>query len=368
MSDLAPLPYPWSEIRARLQAAFPELLAQLGLRHELRTRPRGSIWPTNPMRADKRPGSFVIWTEGGFIGAWKDYASDQKGDVFDLIAGIERLASKIDTYWWALDFLGLDRKGAATQPRTKAADAQERERRALDAAAAEAQRTKADAARSKALFMLWLGLKPIAGTPAETYLRVARGVPLERLKALPGALRWAPAVDWIEPETGEVFTWRHVMAAAMTRGSVCAALHLTFIKPDGSGKADIAKPKRMFGPISGAAIRLSPGPSGLSPSQAAKKGRLDPLAIGEGIETSATVACARPDYRVWAAGSLSLMGLLDWPACASAVVLLRDNDWKPEAQAAFARIEAHWRRQAEGRPVHVVGSKVGSDFNDWEAA
>ena len=85
----------------------------------------------------------------------------------------------------------------------------------------------------------------------------------------------------------------------------------------------------------------------------------------EGIEDALTLAIARPDCRVWAAGSLSLMGLLDWPGCASAVVLAADNDWdKPEAVAAFERVEAHWRAQANGRPVAVIRAALGKDFND----
>lgn len=368
-ADRPALPYDWSEVRQKLQAALPALLERLNLRHELpRPDPRG-VWPRNPMRDDRKPGSFVVWTDGDFAGAWKDYAIQgaplSKGDVFDLIAGVVGLQSKIDTYWWALDWLGLDRKGATGRPRTVSAVEEERGRRERDRAAAEARQGAIDKAKSQALFKLWLTCKPFVGTPAEAYLRDARRIDLSRLKHPPGAIRWADALEWVDPETGEVMTWRNLMVTAMTRGEKVVALHRTFLKPDGSGKAPVEKPKRMIGPVRGAAIRLAPGPSGLSPSKAASAGRRGPLAIGEGIETALTVAAARPDYRVWAAGSLSLMGLLDWPDCASAVVLLRDNDWKAEAQKAFEAVERHWRIQAKGREVVVVGSAVGSDFNDW---
>jgi hypothetical protein len=132
----------------------------------------------------------------------------------------------------------------------------------------------------------------------------------------------------------------------------------------------------MLGPVAGSAIRLSAGPSGLSPSMAAAKGVSDRLALGEGIETCLSIAVAWPDFRVWAAGSLSLMGLLDWPECVRNVTLLRDNDWHSgEARAAFGVVEAHWRALADQRDrqaigsgrlseVFVVTSSVGSDFND----
>lgn len=363
MTDRAPLPYSWDEVKSRLQAGLPGVLSALGLRYRERdTEP--VLHPLNPTRNDKRPGSFVIWTQGSAAGAWKEYAGVQaKGDVFGLIEYVLGLQARIDAYWWALNHLGLDRG----RVRSKAEDVKARERRERDAAAQRQKDAQAAEAKSRALFGLWLGLPPIAGTPAERYLRKVRGIPTDRLAHQPGALRWAERVEWIDPETGEVFEWRHCMVAAMTAGKKVTGLHRTWLKPDGSGKAGRTKDKTMIGACSGAAIRLSPGPSGLSPTMAEKKGRTDPLAIGEGIETCLPVAVARPDYRVWAAGSLDLMRLFDWPACASAIVLLRDNDWdKPEAQAAFARVEAHWRTQARGRPVHVAAPPPAhGDFNDW---
>ncbi len=80
-----------------------------------------------------------------------------------------------------------------------------------------------------------------------------------------------------------------------------------------------------------------------------------PLIICEGIEDGLTLALARPDYRVWVAGSLSLMGLIEWPECASAVVLAADNDWeKPEAVRAFERVEARLHQVERG--------ELASDF------
>ncbi|HUO21699.1 MAG TPA: toprim domain-containing protein [Caulobacteraceae bacterium] len=369
MTEHRPLPYPWSDIRAQLQANFAGVLAALGLKHDLPGRDDGRrIFPLNPMRNDRKPGSFVIWIDGERVGAWKDFATGEQGDVFDLVAGVRRLRSKIDTYWWAVDHLGLDRKGNAAQPRQVGDIEAERRRRERDRVAAEMKAHEEDEAKSAGLFKLWLSLPPIAGTPAEHYLRVARGIDLSRLAHAPEALRWAARAEYVNSQTGEVTEWRNCMVSAMTRGSKLAALHRTYLRADGGGKADVPKPKMMIGPCRGAAIRLSKGPSGLSPAKAAAAGKRGPLAIGEGIETCLTVAAARPDYRVWAAGSLSLMGLLDWPECASAVVLLGENDWKTDARAAFERIHKHWLDQAKGRPVVVVNAARGSDFNDMVRA
>jgi len=361
VTEPRPLPYPWDEVKGRLQSALPSVLAALGLRYAEKDT-EAVLHPLNPTRSDKRPGSFVIWTQGSAAGAWKEYAGiAAKGDVFDLIGYVLRLQAKIDAYWWALEFLGLERG----RVRTKAQDIQDREKREKDAAAEAVKNAAAAEARQRKLFGLWLGLPGIADTPAEHYLRVVRGIPMERLAHQPGALKWAANVEWIDPETGEVFEWRNVMIAAMTADKKVTALHRTFLKADGSGKAERRKAKTMIGTASGAAIRVSPGPSGLSPTLAERKGRADPLVITEGIEDALTLAVARPDCRVWAAGSLDLMRLFGWPACASAVVLAADNDWdKPEAVRAFDRVEAYWRDQARGRPVHVVRAQAGKDFND----
>lgn len=368
-APLPPLPYDWSMVRKMLQDRLPDLLDRLGLRDELTGKTRGDgqrIYPRSPLRTDRKAGSFVIWLDGEAAGAWKDYAVDQhRGDILDLVQAVLRLQAKIDVYWWALDFLGLERKGNLATPRERSAIEQERARREAERQAADAKQAADGEMKSAALFKLWLSLPPIAGTPAEHYLREVRRIPLERLPRMPGALRWAEKVDWVDQESGEVMEWRHVMVSAMNRGKKVAALHRTYLKPDGSGKADREKPKLMIGPVRGTAIRLTSGPSGLSPTKAAAAGKFGPLAVGEGIETALTVGCARLDYRVWAAGSLSLMGLLDWPECASAVVLLGENDWKPEARRAFEAVRAHWAAQAKGRPLEVVASAVGSDFNDW---
>lgn len=361
MNERRALPHPWDKVKGALQHRLRDLMADLGIREKADR--NGLVHPLNPNRADKKPGSLVIWTQGRDPGCWKDYASGDSGDVFGMIQfwARPRPAEKIDVYWWAVEWLGWDRG----QVRTLAQDQADRERRDRERRAAESRAKAEEGARSRALFGLWLSLPPIAGTPAERYLREARGIPVERLAHQPGALRWAKSVEFVDPGTGEVHEWRNCMVSALTAGKAVTGLHRTFLKPDGSAKRGGIKDKTMIGTAAGAAIRLSPGPSGLSPTMAARKGRTDPLIVTEGIEDALTLAVARPDCRVWAAGSLSLMGLLDWPECASAVVLAADNDWdKPAAVEAFARVEAHWRAQARGRPVHVVRAAAGKDFND----
>lgn len=344
------LPYSWAVVKKALQDRAERLVRRFGF-HE-QPDGDGRIWPRNPWRNDRRPGSFNIAVRDipNFpAGSWFDHATKEGGDIFDLIARCERHADKMSTYWWSLEYLGWGRG----EVRTKAQADQDREREEADRKAAEAKAAVAAEDKAARLFKHWLGLPPLAGTLAERYLVEARGIELSRLKHPPGALRFNPACDHIDEATGEVTTWP-AMVSAMTRGKKLVGLHRTWITPDGLAKAPVTPAKKMSGSVRGAAIRLSSGPSGLSPSMAAKKGRADPLVIGEGIETTLTAAVARPDYRAWAAGSLSLMGLLEWPACASAAVLLQDADWKPEAVRAFERVVEHWEGQRAGRPLKIV--------------
>lgn len=358
--DRRPLPYAWDDVKARLQRDLLRLCARLGLRFQADR--SGILTPLNPTRRDRKPGSFVIWTQGPVAGGWKEYATGEGGDVFQLIAyleGIDR-ADTMSQYWWALDYLGLGKGDVRTVEQAQ----QDRERADRDRKAAEARDIGMEDSKSEGLFKRWLELKPIDGTLGEIYLRDARRIDVSRLLRLPRALRFDPACDHIDKTTGEVTTWPTIVSA-MSRASKTAGLHRTYLAADGLGKAPVENAKKMLGPVRGAAIRLTRGEGDLSPADRIKKHRFTPLMIGEGIETTLTCATAQPTYASWAAGSLSLMGLLDWPEWASAVILLKDNDWKPEALAAFGRVEAHWQKQARGRVLKVVGSAVGSDFNDW---
>jgi hypothetical protein len=92
---------------------------------------------------------------------------------------------------------------------------------------------------------LWSRRRPIAGTPAELYLRTARGYsgPIPRTLAflLPSKPEHHPAMMAAfgvcdEPEPG-------IVGEPLNVDSV----HLTLLKPDGSGKADIDRNKRIVG-------------------------------------------------------------------------------------------------------------------------
>jgi Toprim domain len=138
---------------------------------------------------------------------------------------------------------------------------------------------------------LWAQRRPIAGTIAEKYLR-GRKITC----ALPATLGFLPArkpehhpaliaafalPD--EPEPGVVGTPHDV-----------ESVHLTLLKPDGSGKAEIVKPKLMIGSPASRPIVLAP-PNDLMG-----------LAITEGLEDALT-AHQMTGLGAWAAGAAGFL-------------------------------------------------------------
>ena len=74
---------------------------------------------------------------------------------------------------------------------------------------------------------IWTGTTPITGTPAETYVQ-ARGITCE----LPPTLRFHPAC---QHPSGQ-----HLPAmVALVAGGAGVGVHRTYLRPDGSGKADV---------------------------------------------------------------------------------------------------------------------------------
>lgn len=104
---------------------------------------------------------------------------------------------------------------------------------------------------------LWQDAQPIAGTVAEAYLR-GRGITC----ALPPVLRFHPEA-WHGPTA-----WRWPALVALVQGGDGCAVHRTWLRPDGAGKAEIEPAKAMLGATAGGAVRLADGPSRLAVGEA----------------------------------------------------------------------------------------------------
>jgi DNA primase len=187
-------------------------------------------------------------------------------------------------------------------------------------------------AKAAAAQSIWQAAVPIAGTIAETYLRKARKISLP----LPECLRFHPGgTDDAAP----------MMVAAVTNlsGDV-VAIQRTYLKPDGSGKAAMLRPKMALGPVGKGAVCLAPAGS--------------TLGIAEGVETGLS---AMELFRlpVWCALGSNLARIVMPPAVRN-VAIFADHGKAGEAAAARARDAFHEQQ----RKVSVRFSQSGSDFND----
>lgn len=205
-------------------------------------------------------------------------------------------------------------------------------------AAAERDRAaKAERARERAL-ALWNGADPAGGTPVETYLAERH---LGELATSP-ALRWRR--DCPHPVGGRLPA---MLALVTGPDGQPSGVHRTFLKPDGTGKAQVAPTKASLGGIWRGAIRLADaGPA---------------LVVGEGIETAAAAGrLARlPAWAAISAGNMARAMVL--PPEVREVVIAVDND-APGRQAA-REAGARWR--AEGRRVRFLRPRTeGADMAD----
>jgi putative DNA primase/helicase len=193
-----------------------------------------------------------------------------------------------------------------------------------------------DAGRSSLAQRLWYDSKPAKGTAVEVYLR-SRGIAIE----IPPTLRFQRS---LRHQSGLYLP--AMVAAVQNADGTIVAIHRTFLKGDGSGKAAVEFQKMMLGPCAGGAVRFG------RPASV--------IAIAEGIETALSIAQACPDLAVWAALSASGIRALRLPQVVGEVIIAADGD---DAGESAAQVAAQ-RFLREGRLVRI-GRPIGSkDFNE----
>jgi putative DNA primase/helicase len=202
------------------------------------------------------------------------------------------------------------------------------------------QRDLEDAKRTALALDNWRKARPIQKTIVENYLR-SRGIVLD---AWPEALRFHPNCPH---PSGARLPALLAIVEHVERGPV--AIHKTFLRADGFGKATVEPNKASLGPVASGAVRFGLPRDG------------EWLVIAEGIETTLSVvhACGLSG---WAALSANGIKNLVLPREANHVLICADNDASSTGQRA-ARDSAH-RFLREGRRVRIaMPPEVGSDFN-----
>ena len=308
-------------------------------------------------------GSKSIRLTGPDRGVYRDFEAGTKGmDPLGTVAALLCNGSLREAVAWSKAYLGYEGLSDNAVARAKA-KAEER------AAADRAQAKQHDAKRARQARGLWHNAAPLAGSPAETYLRVARGIDIGRLPKPPGALRYSPAT-WCKTRQGE---YPAMVSGLWRQGAAqMVACHRTYLAGHADGrvtKADVEPVRSILGSWPGAVIPLTRGETGRR-WRDIEEGEL--VALGEGIEEGLSVALVKPEWRVGAVGFVGNFGRVILP-CWCHVVLCVNND----PPGSPADVAVHGGRLASGRQVpgavaeleaagHVVRvAQPPAAFKDW---
>jgi putative DNA primase/helicase len=189
---------------------------------------------------------------------------------------------------------------------------------------------------------LWERADRIKGTLAEAYL-TSRKI---KLATFSDALGYLPRLE--HKPSGR--TMPAMLAALTNDDGRVVAVQRTWLKPDGSGKADVQPAKMTVGPMGTACVRLSaPG---------------DILGIAEGVETALSAKCIY-SIPVWATLSANRLSKIQIPRVVKSLVIFADQG-NVGMQSAFEAAEVYEQRgyTVDVMPPHVhFGAGVG-DFND----
>lgn len=208
----------------------------------------------------------------------------------------------------------------------------------------------------------WREAQPAPGTIVEIYLR-ARCITIPP----PPSLRYAPRAR--HQRCGH--EGPAMVAAVQDVTGAIIAVQRTWLKPDGSDKADLTEPRLTLARCAGGAVRLAPA--------------TDTVCLAEGVETGLTVQQAMTGLPVWVTCGTGGMGNVILPPLIRRVYIAADAD-PPSKRAAReaaapgnslkdratrlppgerAAQKAAARFSHEGREVRIVRPPTGyKDFND----
>jgi hypothetical protein len=350
------------KINQRARELAPELLPN-GRYSQCRSK-----WMFSGIEDHGKSESAWVHLTGPKTGKWFDMGNaapgEDKGDMLDLLRLKLGLADARAAIEEAKGRLGLvdqwkPGKPAELSPAEREARAAEaRERAARRQAELEEEDAKA---RKNAKRLYLRGSPAIAGTPAEAYL-LGRG--LEAGGRWPGVLRYHAEVY-----NTEIQRKAPAMLAAVYRADgEQIGTHRTWLQraPQGWGKLQVAKPKKVLGRLRGGFIPINKGSSGKSMRDMPAG---EPIYVTEGVEDALVVRMMKPEARVIAAYSLGNVGALVLPEAARRLVIVADRDTGEREQELLERTIA--QQQARGIEVRLVvppeqvNGVAVKDMNDW---
>jgi Toprim domain len=198
---------------------------------------------------------------------------------------------------------------------------------------------------------IWEAAEPLQGSLAWTYLTQARAIPKAALCDVM-TLRFHPAC-YLSPYNGLGAKHPAMVAQVLNATGDMIGVHVTYLAPDGLGKADLLLSRKMIGAgFSGACVRLGSGPH---------------VIVAEGIESALSAGSA---FGLPPIAALSAGGVRSWQAIegVKAVTIAPDMDASGVGTLAASRLAD--RLHGEGMKVQgfAIPPDGSNDWNDYAKA
>ena len=286
-----------------------------------------------------RKGSLAVVPERG---VWRDHEAGVGGGMLDLVvhAGAARTRAEAARLLQGEGTL-LPGEGCAPQ----SAHAREAQ------AAREAERKRGVAAA------LWRAGGPLTGSAGEAYLHTARAVTGPLGASELRFLHDAP----LTPYRPDGRAAPALVARVANAGGRLIGAHVTFLRPDGSGKADLPSPRKMVGTMSGGAVTLRPGPGAETDGALAAEGLESALSAADALDAAPGAVSAR----LTVVAALCAHGLATLPLRPGwrELVIAPDRDPSGTGERAARRLAQ--RAWAAGLAVRIMAPPDGcGDWND----
>lgn len=193
---------------------------------------------------------------------------------------------------------------------------------------------------------LWAETSPATGSLVERYL-ASRGLH----GPIPDTVRFHGRAQLSYPwriDGGELRTWPAMVCLVQHANGAPCGLHVTALRPDGSGKADLRAPRRMLAEAAAGAVRLVPiREDGV-------------LAVAEGIETALAFR-QLTGTPTWAALSAGGLRAFVPPPGLKRLIIAADSDDHGEGLAAARALAERARSRVE---TVIMPAPEGTDWND----
>jgi hypothetical protein len=273
---------------------------------------QGCYWKVGSVNGEKGKSLSICLNESK-AGLWKDFATEECGNILGLIKSVLNLDTR-NAFGWLESRYGNaihDIKSPSIKPKSK---------------------SSIDYANE-----IWSQGLEVKGTIGEKYFQ-SRGI----YKPIPLTIRFIDSL----PHTPNKSSFPALLCAIQNRLGGIQGVQRIYLSKDGQGKAEIESNKMILGEMKGHAIRLG---------EASTK-----LGICEGVETGLSIWEAGVDFPIWSAISAANLSIIQIPKEVEEVVLLPDGDKVGE----LAAIKAAERFFSEGKAVRIARPPKNKDFND----